>query len=133
MKTFFIVFLLLVSPSIESREFKHFNDWSKQEKIEFMIYTGLSFIDYQQTEWAMEQKDANGKFLYKESNPLSTFFTGKRPNNEEIIMAQLVGLSSYYLLIAMGCDKKIRHSLMGMKVGVVAHNESIGISVTKVF
>jgi hypothetical protein len=133
MKTLTIIFLLALSTPAYAARLIHFNDWPIEEKLEFAAYAGLSLVDYQQTSWALRQKDSNGNYLYKEANPLLTVFTGSRPSNEEMIAAQLLSLAGYYYMIATDQNKKYRYLTMGIKAAVVIQNDSVGISIKKVF
>ena len=40
-------------------EFRHFNDWSKSEKLAFTSFTALQAIDVKQTSWGLKQKMEN--------------------------------------------------------------------------
>ena len=124
-----ILLFLLFSSSCFAGEFKHFNEWETSEKAEFSAFVALSAIDYSQSTWAMRQKDSNGNPLYYEWNPLY----GKRPSNEKIALGQLLGIAAYYCVIGNQNPKFVRGIVLGVKLGVVLHNDSVGIGISKSF
>ena len=107
------------------------NHWSTQDKTQFATYTALSVIDYSQTSWAMKQKDSEGNYLYEEKNPL----LGNRPSDEKIAIAQLLGIGVMYYDIEHYGDKhrKLRWVIIAIKTAVVIHNNSVGLTVSKVW
>lgn len=112
-------------------EFRHFLEWNPEQKAEFLAFTGVSYIDYAQTTWAMKQKDANANRIYYELNPI----LGKHPSNESAAALSLVAVGYYYYLIGNESNYP-NFSIMGrtamfsIKVAAVLHNDSIGISVS---
>jgi len=128
-----ILLFLLSSSNCFADNFKHIGEWGTSKKLEFSTFVALSAIDYSQTSWALRQKDSKGEFLYYEVNP----FYGKRPSNEELILGQLIAIGSYYWAIGGENDnsnsKFIRGLIMGTKIMVVLHNDSVGIRISKSF
>ena len=113
-------------------DFRHFSEWTPEQKAEFFAFAGVSYVDYAQTTWAMKQRDANGNRLYYELNPI----LGKHPSKESVALLSVVAAGYYYYLI--GSDSiNPNYSIMGrtamfsIKVAAVLHNDSIGISVSK--
>lgn len=121
--------LLIISPVATAGEFRHFDDWTTAEKIEFLSYTGLVTIDYQQTKWAMRQKDAHGNRIYYEANPIF----GKTPDDATFLAFQLLSVGLYYYMIGEDHSKMQRGLAMGVRLGVVIHNDSIGAKISKSF
>lgn len=121
----------MFSSMANAGEFRHFSEWSSEQKAEFLAFTGVSYIDYAQTTWAMKQRDANGNRIYYELNPI----LGKHPSKESIALLSVVAVGCYYYL--MGNDSMSpNYSIMGrtamfsIKVAAVLHNDSVGVSVS---
>lgn len=131
-----LAILFLFLPITAYCEPRHFSDWSESEKIEFSVFTLMAIIDYKQTDWALEQIDATGNFLYRESNPLY----GSRPSDSELALGTLIGITGYYYLISISDSPKyhkipmsVRKFALGIKFATVMHNNSVGITVKKVW
>ena len=115
-------------------EFRHFSDWTTEEKAWFTTYAASSYIDYRQTSWALNQRDVNGKYLFEEANPL----LGKRPSSGKIAAFKLLGVAGlYYGIGEMGfSDKEFAWAAKAavlVQAGVVVHNDSIGVSINVAF
>jgi hypothetical protein len=126
-----LLFFSLFFSSTASAEFRHFSEWNDKEKTEYLLYTGLAYIDYSQTSWAMKQKTPNGMSMFMEKNPIY----GKNPSNDKIILGQLIGISIYYYYIGANDDRFSYHFargiLMGSKIVAVVHNDAVGVSISK--
>lgn len=135
-KVLFLSFFLFPI-SAYSNDFRHYNEWTKEEKIEFITFTAVAYADYRMTEWALEQRNPNGTYVYYEANP----FLGRRPNDTKLMAYQLVSIACYYYLVGYHYDspktqktiEKIRYFAMGARIGVLVHNDSIGIQFSKAF
>ena len=126
------IFMLLFCGVAQTGEFRHFSDWTNKERAEFLVYAGLTYTDYRQTTWAIKQKNSDGNFKFVELNPI----LGKRPSNESVGALLTVGAIWYYYL--MGKDTKphdttdkARIIFMSIRIAAVAHNDMIGISVSR--
>lgn len=113
-------------------EFRHFSEWTPEQKAEFIAFTGVSYVDYAQTTWAMKQKDVYGNYKFYEVNPV----LGKRPSNESVAALSVLVVGYYYYLIGIETENPNfslvgRTSMFSIKVVAVLHNDSIGISVSK--
>lgn len=128
MKLIIILLLSLFSNIAEARDFK---DWTPAEKLEFSLFATAAYMDYKQSAWAMKYKAPDGTYVYYESNPVY----GKRPSKETLMVGQIISLAAYYYLISEYGDNKtitlMRRSVLIAKIGVVVHNDSIGISFSK--
>ena len=128
-----LIFLFLI-PTSYAGEFRHFNEWTNLEKAEFAAYTSLSIIDYNQTEWALDQNRKQDKYQYTELNPL----LGSNPSDEKLMAATALQVAFYYWMIGADSeDKKYLRYGRGLASGVrliaVIHNDGIGARITKVF
>lgn len=130
--------LFLLFPIVSySNEFKHFNEWDSEKKVEFIVYTGLVYTDYKMTRWALNQKDSKGNYIYFEANPI----LGNRPSREKMIAFQLLSVASYYYLTGFEFKDpktqimidKFRYFALGARVSVVLYNDSVGVSFSKAF
>ena len=124
---FIIFFMILFCNSAYAGEFRHFSEWTPEQKAEFLLFSGVSYIDYAQTTSAVKQRD-----LYYEINPI----LGKYPSNESVAILTIVSIAYYYTLI--GYSEKYpnisiagRTAMVSTKVFAVWHNDSIGISVSR--
>ena len=114
-------------------EFRHFNDWSKSEKLAFTSFTALQAIDVKQTAWGLKQRDETGAWKYKEANPLY----GNRPSTGKLLAIQsLTVLSLYFLVGETPPDSKFRRrlymALIPIKIAVVTRNNHYGLTFSKV-
>ena len=129
-----ILFFLFLIPTSYASEFRHFNEWTNLEKAEFATYTSLSIIDYNQTEWALDQNRKQDKYRYTELNPL----LGSNPSDEKLMAATALQVAFYYWMIGADSeDKKYlrygRGFASGVRLMAVIHNDGIGARITKVF
>ena len=114
-------------------EFRHFNDWSKSEKLAFTSFVALQAIDVKQTAWGLKQKNENGNWLYKEANPLY----GNRPSTSKLLALQaLTTLGVYFLVGDTPPESKFRRrlymALIPIKIAVVTRNNHFGLTFSKV-
>ena len=121
------LFFLLFCGTAHAGEFRHFSEWTPEQKAEFLLFSGVSYIDYAQTTSAVKQRD-----LYYEINPI----LGKYPSSESVAILTVVSIAYYYFLI--GNSEKYtnlsvagRTAMFSTKVFAVWHNDSIGISVSR--
>ena len=115
-------------------EFRHFGDWTTEEKAWFGTYTALSYIDYKQTMWMVKQKYPNGEWMYYEANPMFP----ERVRSHQIGSAKLAGLALQYWLVGeYGFkEKPVKWGLMFNTItqgAVVVHNHHIGINISVAF
>lgn len=120
---------MMFSSMANAGEFRHFSEWTPEQKAEFLLFTGVSYIDYSQTTWAMKQKDTDGNRIYYELNPI----LGKHPSNESVALLSVIAVGYYYYLIGIdSVDKNSsimgRTAMFSIKVAAVLHNDSVGIS-----
>ena len=113
-------------------DFRNFSEWTPEEKAEFLLFTGATYIDFSQTTWAMRQRDANGNSTYYEINPI----LGKHPSNESVAIMSILGVAYYYYLIGSESDHRLfsiisRSSMFSVKAVAILHNDSVGISISK--
>ena len=114
-------------------EFRHFNDWSKSEKLAFTSFVALQVIDVKQTAWGLKQKRENGTWKYKEANPLY----GNRPSTSKLLALQaLTTLGVYFLVGDTPPESKFRRrlymALIPIKIAVVTRNNHFGLTFSKV-
>ena len=119
--------------TIAGDEFRHFNDWSKSEKLAFTSFVALQAIDVKQTAWGLKQKNENGNWLYKEANPLY----GNRPSTSKLLALQaLTTLGVYFLVGDTPPESKFRRrfymALIPIKIAVVTRNNHFGLTFSKV-
>ena len=121
------LFALLFCGTAHAGEFRDFSEWTPEQKAEFLLFSGVSYIDYAQTTSALKQKD-----VYYEINPI----LGKYPSNQSVAILTVVSIAYYYTL--MGYSEKYpnisitgRSAMFSTKVFAVWHNDSIGISVSR--
>lgn len=123
--------MLLVCGTAQAGEFRHFSDWTNKERAEFLVYAGLTYTDYRQTTWALKQKNSDGDFKFVELNPI----LGKRPSNGSVGALLTVSAICYYYLIGKDSNphdtNKARVIFMSLRIAAVAHNDMIGISVSR--
>lgn len=121
-------------PSVASAEFRHIDDWTKWQKVEFATYTALTYIDYRQTTWAVKQKHPNGTYLFDEVNPI----LGKRPDNIDVAVLLLASVATYYYLVGKSGENPVasasaRSIMMTARVAIILHNDSVGVNFNKVW
>ena len=114
-------------------EFRHFNDWSKSEKLAFTSFVALQVIDVKQTAWGLKQKRENGTWKYKEANPLY----GNRPSTSKLLALQaLTTLGVYFLVGDTPPESKFRRrlymALIPIKIAVITRNNHFGLTFSKV-
>lgn len=129
LKTLFA--LTLLSASQVFAEAKPYDEWEQQDKVQLATYTALAIMDYQQTSWAMKQKDAQGNYIYSEQNPL----LGERPSDTRLAVAQLLTVGAMYYDIKYYDDehRKFRWVMIAIKVAAVVHNNNVGLTFNKVW
>lgn len=103
-------------------EFRHWSDWTIEEKIEYIAFTSLNYTDFAQTEICVSQYPK-----CREANPIF----GPTPNDATIVSAFVLTQIAHYHLI--GYDNQYRWLLFGIKLGVVISNDYNGIRVTQVW
>ena len=114
-------------------EFRHFNDWSKSEKLAFTSFIALQAIDIKQTAWGLKQKNSDGEWRYREANPLY----GNRPSTGKLVAMQaLTTLGVYFLVGDTPPESKFRRrlymALIPIKIAVVTRNNHFGLTFSKV-
>ena len=112
-------------------EFRHFNDWSKQEKLAFTSFVALQAMDIKQTVWGLKQKTPDGEWMFREANPVY----GNRPSTGKVVAIQAIATIGTYYLLGKTPKKTRRRFYMAMipiKLAVVARNNHIGIKFSKV-
>lgn len=124
MKKLLLLFLFLASPVYA--DFRHFNDWSKEEKALYLTNATLSYIDTKQTIYALEHKCG----CYAEGN---SFIYGSDPHPDKVILINLATNGLIYF--AIGNSKQLSRFeknafwvVNAIRFSVVQHNSSIGIS-----
>ena len=121
--------LLLCSPAVSAGEFRHFDQWTTAEKAEFAAYTTIAYIDYRQTAWAAKQRDHLNRPLFEEVNPIF----GKQPDKGVFLAAQILSSGYYYYLIGNDTSPLFRGFVLGARLAIVVHNDTIGINLNKAF
>lgn len=119
---------------VNAGEFRHYSQWSKQEQTWFTAYALASYVDYQQTRWALDQTNAQGQPVYSEANPM----LGKHPSEDRMLMTKLAVLGfQYWSMGSMGFENtQFRHTFKALTVfqfAVVAHNDYMGVSISHSF
>ena len=115
----------------EADEFRHFNDWSKQEKLAFTSFVALQAIDIKQTVWGLKQKRENGTWMFREANPVY----GARPSTGKVVAIQAIATLGTYYVLGKAPKKARRKFFMVMipiKLAVIVRNNHIGLTFSKV-
>ena len=115
--------IMLFCSSVAQAEFRHWNDWTKKEKVSFAAYNTLTYMDYSQTKRALSHPCG----CYVEANPIF----GKDPHPDRLAIANV--LASAYLYRYMGKQDPdgglpALWIVSGMRIGVIIHNDKVGIS-----
>ena len=118
-----LLIILCLTPSVSHAEFRHFNDWTKEEKALYTGYNLISYIDYSQTKSALSDL-CN---CYIEANPIF----GKNPDSDTILAANV--LASAYVYYSVGSRlpnnfNKTMAVVTGVRTAIVIHNDQIGVS-----
>ena len=98
------------------------------------MYAGASYLDYAQTRWALSQKDQAGAYIYTEANPV----LGSRPHQDRILALKVTWAAlQYYAIGRIGFSNttyaRTFKTATLVQIGVVVHNDNIGISFTRAF
>jgi hypothetical protein len=130
----YILILLLLGSPAHADEFRHWSAWTAEEKRWYTLYNGASYLDYAQTRWALSQKDPHGVYIYREANPL----LGTRPHQDSVLAIKLgMAALQYYAIGRIGFSNTTYASTFKtatlVQIGVVVHNNNIGISFSRVF
>lgn len=129
-----VLCLCLAANTVSADEFRHFGDWTTEEKAWMSANVALNYVDYQQTMWMVKQKYPNGQWMYEEANPMFP----KRVRSHQIGWAKVISLGvQYYVVGKYGFeDSKVKWSIIGTTItqgAVVAHNHSIGVKISVAF
>lgn len=128
------VLALCFAANVHADGFRHYSDWTTEEKAWFTGHAALSYVDYKQTMWMVKQKTPDGLWMYEESNPMFP----KRVRSHQIGTAKLIGLALNYWVIGKYSfnHKPTKYATMANAIGlgiVVVNNHNIGISVSVTF
>ena len=120
--------LLLVSSTAAASAFRHFDEWTTEEKAWFAAYGLSSYVDYKQTMHATSLRNADGSYVYEERNPL----LGTRPTEAKVLgLKLLAGAYLYHNIGKWGFEtkrtKRTTIAVTMMQVAVVVHNDSLGV------
>ena len=120
-KKLLIILCLIANPA--QAEFRHFNEWTKEEKALYTGYNLISYIDYSQTKSALSDP-CN---CYTEANPIF----GKNPHSDTILAVNV--LASAYVYYSVGSRlpnnfNKTMAVVTGVRTAIVIHNDQIGVS-----
>lgn len=113
--------LLFCAPSYA--EFRHINEWTDKEKAVFFTYSAITYIDVQQTRWALDHPCQ----CYYEANPIF----GKDPHKDKLYLISALSTAAVYSAIgyeAPNAALKPLWILNAVRFGVVVHNNSVGVS-----
>ena len=117
-----ILLFLFLFPTNALSEFRHYNDWTTREKLEFASYALVNYTDYAQTEYCFREIPT-----CKEINPI----LGKNPSDGLLVGAFLASQLSYYYLI--GSSSEHRKWIFAFKIAIVVSNDINGVSISKVW
>lgn len=123
-----LLFLILACFSTAG-EMRHFGDWTKKEQLLLSGYIAAAYIDHKQTQWAMN----NPCECYKEANSL---VYGNSPSKDKSLLINGIVIAGMYYMVGKYPPDAMNTSLIIGNVGrwgVVAHNDSIGVSVSVAF
>lgn len=121
MRWFALVFLLMAANSQAG-----FSDWDRERQAIFLSYNALVLADLAQTNSAL--KDPCN--CYEEANPI----LGKNPDITKVIAMNLV--TSYFIYEMLDkpqlsrADRNLLWGVTALRVGVVAHNRSLGVNMS---
>jgi len=110
-------------------EFRHWTDWSNEEKIEYTVFTLINYTDFVQTEHCVNQKAWSG---CSEQNPL----IGKYPSDARLVIGFTASQALYYYLMGKSdnpAHEKFRMVFLGTKIAVVWANDYNGLRINKVW
>ena len=122
MRTIITLVLLCLASNVQA-EFRHFTDWTTKEKSLYLAYNTVSYIDYKQTTYALN----NPCNCYEEANPLF----GHDPSNAKLRNIQLLISGSMYYMIGKNDPDFMNTTVLGVTVTrslVVWHNGQVGVS-----
>ena len=133
MRAIILLLLLMGSPALGD-DFRHYSQWTPEERVWFNTYAASSYIDYRQTEWALQQTTPSGEYRYSEANPL----LGPRPSAHSTAALKLGVLAAqYWSMGRVGFEREnFRWGFKAatvLQVGVVINNDRLGISFTRAF
>ena len=117
-----LIILCLTTSPIASAEFRHFNDWEDSEKRVFLLYSTLSYIDYSQTKYALNDPCE----CYVEANPI----WGKNPHPDKLLLGNILINGLIYTRIGRGQPESFNSMLVAgsvLRAGVIYHNQKVGI------
>ena len=128
-KILLFLFFALFSPIIRA-DMRHWDNWTLEEKTEYLLFTTVNYTDFRQAELCVSQKILP---LCEEKNPL----LGSSPNDATIAASFVLTQTAYYYLIGKSHEseryKQIRWVLLGAKITIVYANHYNGIHVSKVW
>lgn len=116
-----IILCLIPSPALA--EFRHFDDWSTEEKLWFTGYQAAAWVDYSQTKWALTHPCE----CFYEQNPLY----GRYPHPDKILLGNVLAAVGTYWYVGSNQENEKLLFLQGataFRAAVVIHNDSVGIS-----
>ena len=115
--------ILWLIPSTAYAEFRHFNNWTTEEKALYTGYATVAYIDHRQTRAALSDPCE----CYQEANPLY----GSNPHKDKSIAINAAVLGLIYYGVGASKEDDFNPFLLGGLLGrtaVVIHNDSVGVS-----
>ena len=115
----FLITLSLISLPVHA-EFRHFNDWTANEKRLFLAYHTIAYIDHRQTRVGLR----NG---FVEKNPLY----GTDPHRDKSIAINMLFSGGMYWMIGQFEPDDTTGIMLGAiisRTAVIYHNDSLGVS-----
>ncbi|MDC3266403.1 hypothetical protein OAU13_00590 [bacterium] len=130
MKIFWgLLLIIILSTNSNAGEFRHWTDWSNEEKLEYAAFTLINYTDFAQTSLCVKQKVWTG---CHEENPVF----GQYPSDAKLAIGFTASQILYYYLMGKSDNpsyEKFRMVFLGTKIAVVWANDYNGIRVNKVW
>lgn len=108
--------------------------WNSERILQQTLYSTLSYIDYKQTQYAIHDYPKmypNSNIRYIEANPI---VGTNSPSNSRLRNITLLGNLSFASSVWLDCrysnqrnHDNLRWAAVGFRLGVVVHNDSIGL------
>lgn len=118
-----LLIILCLTPSVSHAEFRHFNDWTEEEKALYTGYNLISYIDYSQTKSAL----SDSCNCYTEANPIF----GKNPHSDTVLAANVLASAYFYYGVGSRLPNNFNKSMAivtGVRTAIVIHNDQVGVS-----
>jgi hypothetical protein len=109
-------------------EFRHWDEWTKDEKTSFLAYSTVAYIDHRQTQWALDHPSGR----WHESNPI---YGNNHSRDKSLLINALVLGTVYYYVGKQPPDTNLylTWGITMSRAAAVYHNQKLGIHWTVAF